>query len=226
MITKKILSKMNTNYDLAFNYLESKFIKKNKNYRVIDVGGNENSWAKDWVTHLADIQIDKNKLTKDVISFSVDIEDSEGWKPILDDVQNNGLFDFAICSHTLEDLNNPKITCKMLNNIARAGFISTPSKYAELCIFEYKSGLKYCGYHHHRWIYQIKNNKLIGTPKMNFHGRYCLDFDEAYGEHSEIAFLWEDNFEYEFICASELLDNRNGPNRFLDLFERDDLILR
>ena len=45
---------MNTNYHLAFEYLESKFSNDDKNYRVLDVGAAENPWGKEWITHIAD----------------------------------------------------------------------------------------------------------------------------------------------------------------------------
>tara|TARA_R100000479_G_C6295914_1_gene168348 strand:- start:2 stop:148 length:147 start_codon:yes stop_codon:yes gene_type:complete len=45
MIINKNLSKMNTNHHLAFEYLESKFNKEDKNYRVLDIGSGANPWA-------------------------------------------------------------------------------------------------------------------------------------------------------------------------------------
>ena len=227
MIINKNLSKMNTNHHLAFEYLESKFNKEDKNYRVIDIGGGENSWIGDWATHLVDKFVEPKNSSKSFGAqvFKVDIDDTKEWDLVLEDVEKNGLFDFAICSHTLEDVNNPQVACRMINQIAKSGYISMPSKYAELAIFEGKSGLRYGGYHHHRWIYQIRNNVLIGVPKMNFHDNVDFSFNQSAGVHSEIAFLWQDNFDYEFLYPHQMLDNRDGPNRIAELFEDDDLIL-
>ena len=52
-----------------------------------------------------------------------------------------------------------------------------------------------------------------------------FSFNQSAGVHSEIAFLWEDNFDYEFLYPHQMLDNRDGPNRIAELFEDDDLIL-
>lgn len=231
MIINKNLSKMNTNYHLAFEYLESKFNKGDKNYRILDVGAAENPWGKEWITHIADKFVEPKNISKvcdnDITVFRTDIDDPRDWQEIVDDVEKNGMFDFVICSHTLEDVNNPKIACEFINRVGKAGFISMPSKYAELTTFEtYYSNLRYCGYHHHRWIYQIRNDVLVGTPKMNFHDNVDFSFDQGKALHTEIAFLWEDGFDYEFLYPNEMLDNRNGENRVAELFEDDDLILK
>lgn len=230
-ITAKNLSFVNTNHHLAFDYLKSKFDITEKNYRVIDIGAGANPWSIDLVTHVADKFVDPKdveSVSKNNIQvFNLDVDDPRDWNVLLDDVEKNGKFDFVMCTHVLEDINNPKIACEMINRIGKAGFISMPSKYAEMVVFENKSNcnLPYRGYHHHRWIYQIKNNVLIGHPKMNFHDYIQFDFDQTKGYATEIAFLWEGNFEYEFLDPHQMLDNRVGPNRLYDLFQDDDLVL-
>lgn len=229
-IVYKKISKMGLNQQVVFDYLNSKFNKNEKNYRILDVGAGANPWSIDWITHVADIFTDPehvNNFNKDIKIFNVDINDPRDWEVILKDVETHGKFDFVICSHTLEDINNPKIACEMINRIGKSGYISMPSKYAELFTFEYKSncGLPYKGYHHHRWIYKFQDNVLIGFPKMNFYDYVEFDFDyeKAYG--TEISFLWEGEFKYDFINPDQMLDNRVGPNKLMDLFEDDDLIL-
>ncbi len=230
MIGKKNISEMNTNHHLAFDYLESKFNKNENNHRVLDIGAGANPWSVDWVTHIVDLFVEPKDEQKvrdlGVKVFNIDAQDSMEWQVVLDDVEKNGKFDFVICSHTLEDVHNPKVVCQMINRIGKAGFISMPSKYAELTQFESYYDLPYCGYHHHRWIYQIRDNVLIGHPKMNFHDHVEFNFTSSKpAVHTEIAFLWEDNFEYELIYSHQMLDNRDGPNRLEELFIDDDLIL-
>jgi hypothetical protein len=230
-IIYKNISQINSNHQVVFDYFNSKFNKEDKNYRIIDIGAGENPWGIDWITHVADKFIDPNNYKKfnkkDIQVFSVDINDPREWDCVLEDVDKNGKFDFVICSHTLEDINNPKIACEMLNKIGKAGYVSMPSKYAEMTVFEYKSncGIPYRGYHHHRWIYQIKDDVLIGVPKMNFHDYVEFNFDNLKAIGTEIAFIWEDGFDYEFLDPQQMLDNRIGPNRIFELFEDDDLIL-
>lgn len=229
MIIAKNLSKMNTNHHLAFEYLESKFNKEDKNYRVLDIGSGANPWALEWITDVVDDFVEPKDIKHfDDTGITVnkfDAQDISKWKNILEDVEKNGKYDFVISTHILEDLNHPKLLCEVINRIGKAGFISMPSKYAELTVFEYKYQLPYAGYHHHRWIYQIKNDVLIGYPKMNFLDYVDFEFNKQAALHSEIAFLWEDSFEYEFIAPDQLMDNRQGHNKITDLFEDDDLIL-
>ena len=231
MIIEKNLSSNNSNYNLAFDYFKSHFTDNTKRYRILDVGAGANPWAIDWLTHVVDKFTNpsdiSNVINKNIKIFNVDIDDPREWESVLNDVKMNGKFDFVICSHTLEDVNNPKISCEIINKIGKSGFISMPSKYSELINFENKSNcnLPYKGYHHHRWIYQIKNNKLIGYPKMNFHDYVNFEIDHQKSYSTEICFLWEDNFDYEFIAPYELLDCKTGSNKLFDLFENDDLVL-
>jgi hypothetical protein len=232
MIIRKGINKFtnNVHYSWVFEYLKIKFDKNKKNYRIIDIGGAANPWAFEWLTHVADVFTDPNHVEKfkdkNIEVFKINFEDSLEWNVILEDVEKNGKFDFVICSHTLEDLNNPEITCKMINKIGKSGFISMPSKYAENCIFEYKNNIPYKGYHHHRWIFQIKNNILIGYPKMNFHDYInILNISQEKALHTEIAFIWQEKFEYNLIFPDQLMDNRYGTNKLFDLYEKDDLTL-
>lgn len=231
MIIAKNLSLNHTNYDLAFNYFHSKFNNKSKRYKIVDVGAGANPWAIEWLTHVIDKFTNpsdiSNVINKNIKIYNVDVDDPREWQSVLNEVQINGKFDFVICTHTLEDVNNPKISCEMINKIGKAGFISMPSKYSELISFENKSNynLPYKGYHHHRWIYQIKNNKLVGYPKMNFHDYVNFEFNYEKACSTEIAFLWENEFEYEFIAPYDMLDCKTGSNKLFDLFENDDFVL-
>lgn len=229
-ILHKNMSKMGLNYQVVFDYLNSKFDKTTKNYRIIDIGAGANPWSLEWLTHVADVFTDPeyiDNFNENVKIFNVDINDPRDWEVVLKDVEENGKFDFVICSHTLEDVNNPKIACEMINRIGKSGYISMPSKYAELFTFEYKANcrLPYKGYHHHRWIYQIKDNVLVGFPKMNFYDYVPFHFNQEKAYGTEIAFIWEGKFNYEFVNPDQMLDNRVGPNRLMDLFGDDDLVL-
>jgi hypothetical protein len=59
-------------------------------------------------------------------------------------------FDFAICSHLLEDVRDPIWVCSELRRIARAGYIESPSR-----VVEQSKGVenpRHAGYYHHRWL--------------------------------------------------------------------------
>ena len=62
----------------------------------------------------------------------------------------DGQFDFAVCSHLLEDVRDPVWVCSELCRVAIAGYIETPSRALEQSL-----GVEhplYCGYCHHRWL--------------------------------------------------------------------------
>jgi hypothetical protein len=59
-------------------------------------------------------------------------------------------FDFAICSHLLEDIRDPVWVCSELKRIAKAGYIESPSR-----VVEQSKGVenpRHAGYYHHRWL--------------------------------------------------------------------------
>jgi hypothetical protein len=57
-------------------------------------------------------------------------------------------FDFAVCSHLLEDIRDPIWVCSELRRIAKAGYIEVPSR-----VVEQSKGIenpRHAGYYHHR----------------------------------------------------------------------------
>ena len=146
-------------------YIKSK--KANGKFTVVDVGASLNCWS----APVADCYIDIKTPTHvpDHIKFiECDITSHESWDAVHAHVATHGKFDFAICSHTLEDVCNPQLVVKHINRIANAGYVAMPSKYKELSRFENPGGMNYRGYCHHRWIYSILNNRLTAFPKLSW----------------------------------------------------------
>src|SRR5437763_12138274 len=57
--------------------------------------------------------------------------------------------DFAICSHTLEDLRDPVWVCSELARVAKAGYVETPSRLEEQ---SWGVSGPWVGWPHHRWL--------------------------------------------------------------------------
>jgi hypothetical protein len=181
-----------TNRNQCLDYLNSKNFS-----RVIDVGASANFWAPDYVTHCFDIN--ESPATNQKISFIGNINDYEDWSPVLKDVEENGKFDFAVCTHTLEDICNPKLVCKMLSRIAKKGFIAVPSKYYELTRHEGQ----YRGWQHHRWIFDKQHSTLIAYPKLPFVD-YIQEFDTIAQSlnpqtNGELQCYWQDEVNLVFV---------------------------
>jgi len=231
----------------------------NTDSKILDLGGGHNCWGLPHVNHIADfLWTEEEKqglfdIKQDLKLFTVDIEDYRSWRRLEKYCEENGKFDFIICTHTLEDLNNPLLACQKMNEIGKAGYISVPTKYAELSRFEdyypkeefrnhpslekIKCG-GYKGYHHHRWVFQLKDNTFLGYPKQT--SLEACESEEVnsvitskkhnlrslgapVGAMSEFAFWWKDLIDYEFVRPHELLDNFDKPPRIADLFNADDL---
>ena len=166
--------------------------------RVINIGAShsQNDWAEKYTTHFVDIvkPTEANQGLNSKISFYGDICEPEIWEEILLDVEKNGKFDFSICTHVLEDVVNPHYVCRMLGKISKHGYITTPSKFAELKRREDE----WRGYFHHRWIFNIENKGVMAYPKLN-----ALEYiialnliDTSNIEHiEELQIVWTDDIK-------------------------------
>jgi hypothetical protein len=84
--------------------------------------------------------------------IQADLCDHRPW-PIADKA-----FDFATCSHLLEDVRDPIWICSELRRIAKAGYIEVPSR-----IVEQSKGVenpRHAGFYHHRWLITRDGNRL------------------------------------------------------------------
>jgi hypothetical protein len=101
-------------------------LKSNKpNFTLIDVGASANPWTRGFVTHIVDIE--SGPLPAKY--FTGNISDYEVWNQVLEYIKQHGKFDFANCTHTLEDISAAKLVCAMLSKIANQGFVAVPSKF-------------------------------------------------------------------------------------------------
>jgi hypothetical protein len=111
-------------------------------------------------------------------------------------------FDFAICSHTLEDLRDPLWVCAELIRVAKRGYIEVPSRAFESC-----RGLErahQAGLSHHRWLIEIENGEIVFTQKyhMIHHWRYALpaSYRRQLNRENEVQSLWwEGEFRFREV---------------------------
>jgi hypothetical protein len=123
---------------------------------VLDVGG----WAEtdpraDWVIDIGPFEtrnwyrtLGAEARGSERVTASTwaqrDVCDPEPW-PFPD-----GMFDFVLCTQTLEDLRDPIRVCREMARVGRAGYLETPSAATELT-----RGIEsplWCGWKHHRWL--------------------------------------------------------------------------
>lgn len=188
----------------VINYIKEK--KKAQRYTVLDIGGSADytNWSYSVIDYIADInQIKQDHSLIKYIKINVNFESE--WDILFKFVEEHGKFDFCICSHLIEYISLPQVLLNNLKNIAKEGFISIPSKYRELSKIEGD----YLGYIHHRWIYSLKNNKLIGFPKVNFieYEPLLVNIGNPDNNIQDLSFFWKNDINYSIINNNYL-----GPN--------------
>lgn len=110
------------------------------------------------------------------------------------------MFDFVVCSHTLEDIRDPLRVCAEIIRVGRAGYIETPSRLWEQT--RRPSGI--VGEGHHRWMVEIRGSHVAFYGKPHFlhtNRKYFVPHtfvEREKKEEDKIAFLfWKDGFTFE-----------------------------
>jgi len=187
------------------------FLKEKKYKRVLDIGGVQRPWARPYVTHYMD-PLDPNVWAKRY----PEMIDYEGFwyrkfiqsalTPRLVEKFSSkvvDIFDFIICSQTLEHVSNPELFLIGLTRIGFQGFISIPHK-----LFELKKGIHwdqpFRGALPHRWISVIRNETLIMYPKLNFIEYMKFKCDEKNDTIPDLSFWWKTNIPHTIVDDSKI----------------------
>jgi hypothetical protein len=129
------------------------------NYRVIEMGGRDNPWADE----VFDAYVDIFPFATGKKLYVGDINDEEVWR----DVQRDGIFDFAIMSHVLEDIRYPMTALRWMPQVAQPGFLGLPNRHTEFGngVSEFRLAQS-----HHSWIFTVIErdgaNLLRAVPKF------------------------------------------------------------
>ena len=131
------------------------YIKKRREEgaKVVDFGNSGDSWTKDFVDAIVDIDPKPQSEKK---SYSANFNYPSSFK-------NIDKYNISITSHTLEDLRTPNFLLDALELLSDEGFIIVPSSYSE---FSYLESFNYLGCCHHRWIFTFDGEKLVIYPKL------------------------------------------------------------
>ncbi len=108
-----------------------------------------------------------------------------------------GQFDFAVCSHTLEDVRDPVWVCQELQRVARAGYVEVPSRLEEQSL-----GIQgpWVGWGHHHWLIEpaggglcfvFKPHILHGRPEYQLPPEVHATLTE---EERHVTLWWEGSF--------------------------------
>lgn len=116
-------------------------------------------------------------------------------------------FDFAVCSHTLEDVRDPVWVCCELSRVARAGYVEVPSR-----LVEQSRGVQgdWVGWGHHHWLIDVVDGGLELVFKPHILVREDLHFPSGFAaglsEAQRVETLWWEGevraWERIFVDAS------------------------
>mgnify|MGYP001212395418 CR=1 FL=1 len=179
--------------------------------RVLDVGGWHNPF--NLATHVLDIMPYETRRKEDAL----DPEDAERFSAetwhIHDACEGNwpwpdDYFDYAVCSHTLEDIRDPIIVARELARVSKAGYVEVPSRAREIFVKDRFARMKMIfgripeiGFPHHRWFCELKDDGLhffhkgqeVGMNRANYITRGELGRKMTEAE-SGIGIFWTSTF--------------------------------
>ena len=180
----------------------------NSNYRVVDLGGAAYSWS----DPIRDLLVDKFANNTDN-SLNMDMCVESEWNKLFDIVNKQGMFDYAICTHTLEDLYNPFTALDFLPKIAKAGVISMPCLRSELAPVESIKD-QWLGWAHHRWLFDQDSNgqRMLLAPKLTFIEKLCRGLIKSDVRSESIVYEWENNIEYWDLFNTQFKDTEDCIN--------------
>jgi hypothetical protein len=119
-------------------------------------------------------------------------------------------FDFAICSHTLEDLRDPVWVCGELSRVAKAGYVEVPSRLEEQSFGVHGP---WAGWSHHHWLCDAVDGRLevVFKPALvnvRETDHFQPGFHEALTPEQRVhQFWWEGQIECVervYVDAAEL----------------------
>lgn len=174
-------------------------IRKN-NYKAIDVGASVYNWSWPEAKYVVDILSWPHHIgVDDIHHFNLNLDNEHEHEQLLEYVENNGKFDYSICSHTLEDLMFPLQTIKLLSKISNQGVVVIPSKYSE---FRYNRTSQWRGEPHHKQFFDVIDDKICLFPKLTFierDERSDLFTTEKYSTMPDLIIFWESELPYTYF---------------------------
>lgn len=133
--------------------------EKNPNFKCIDIGGGLLNRANIMVDCIFDTMKNSSNYKSNMKIIKKDFCEKDAWEDIKDKE-----YDYAICTHTLEDVRDPKFVISQIIRVAKSGFITVPHKSREI---SFSTHPNLSGYLHHRWIFSFRKGKLIFMMKSN-----------------------------------------------------------
>ena len=128
--------------------------------------------------------------------------------------------DFAVCSHTLEDIRDPLWVCSELIRVAKRGYVEVPSREWETCRGQERRNE--AGLSHHRWLIEIEGQRINFLMKYHMiHSHWRFSFPRSFArqlppERSVQWLWWHDDFDFEETTLHGVLMQERELERFVE----------
>ncbi len=125
----------------------------------------------------------------------------------------DGAFDYVICLHVLEHVEDPHLLLSEIMRVSSRGYIETPSEIGE----------RIYGWHYHNWIVNRIDNRLVLQKNEKraefgqlFHtlaarDKYWRKFHITHHNLFLVQYEWEDKIDYEILDQQESVLDLKSP---------------
>lgn len=184
---------------------------------VLEIGSGHNPNVRSDV--LCDKFIDDDEQRGGIIVTDRPMVEADGqYLPFADDA-----FDYIICLHVLEHVENPDLLLSEMKRVSSRGYIETPSEIGE----------RIYGWEYHNWIVNKINDRLVlhKNPKRAEFGqlfhtlaaqdKYWRKFHITHHDLFLVQYEWEGKIDYEILRESESPLNLTCPQSIERLLTLD-----
>ncbi len=131
----------------------------------------------------------------------------------------DGAFDYVICLHVLEHVENADLLLSEMMRVASRGYIETPSEIGE----------RIYGWHYHNWVVNLINGRLVlkeNEKKSEFgqlfhtlaaQDKYWRKFHIMHHNLFLVQYEWEEKIDYEILDREESTLDLTSPQTIEDL---------
>ena len=177
---------------------QKKWLRQNSQLKILDLGcSNVNFWPE--ANHFADIHDYENDFKTKNLKFSKIEPDKK--LPFKDKE-----FDYVVCAHVIEHVNDPIFFKKEIERIGKSGYIELPTRLNDNMVFGCDEEI-----FGHKWWFEFDddNNKLVFSKKINAIDQFVsvgsiFDLTEIFDDSFIIQTYWNESIEMDKKDSYEL----------------------
>ena len=170
---------------------QKKWLKKNSELKILDLGcSNVNFWPE--ANHFADIHDFENDFKIKNLKFTRIEPDKK--LPFKDKE-----FDYVVCAHVIEHVNDPIFFKKEIERIGKSGYIELPTRLNDNMVFGLDEEI-----FGHKWWFEFDddNKKLVFSKKINAIEQFVsvgsiFNLTEIFDDSFIIQTYWNESIEME-----------------------------